>query len=240
MAYEVVKTIGQHRYRYSVESYRDPESGKVRNRWTYVGRADGTPASSGHKASAQQTKERLAGAFLELVEREALDAVTPTAIAREARVSSATFYRHFRSRDDVVRFCTERAMNDLNARLAELASIAGTADDERSRLRTLAIDLVRRPSAPGGLFRAWSVLSPEQVREERQARRIKAFTEYIEDLARRRYIPHPKHPRRLAIALSTIVQSFTRLSVLESRLLSAEDYAVVGDTFIRMVFLREE
>lgn len=238
MAYEVLKTIGGHRYRYRVESYRDPETGKVKSRWTYAGRADdGARVSASRRSSAEETRDRLAAAFLRLVEGTALNEVTPAAIAREAKLSSATFYRHFRSRDDLVALCTTRAMDDLNARLAELKTIAPTAAHERLRLRALAIDLVRRPTAPPGLFRAWSVLSPEKVREQRHTRRIKAFSEYIEELVRRGYIEAPEYVRRLAIALSMIVQTFTRRSVIENRLLSEEDYAVVGDTFIRLIFL---
>ena len=238
MAYEVLKTIGGHRYRYRVESYRDPDTGKVRNKWTYVGRADdGEQAPAGRRASGEDTREALVGAFLRLVERKALRAVTPTAIAREAKLGSATFYRHFKSRDELVGFCTQRAMDDLDARLLDLRAIASNAKDERLRLRTLAMDLVRRPSAPPGLFRAWSVLSPEKVRRERHARRITAFSEYIEALADRGYIERPRHIRRLAIALSVIVHTFTRVSFVENRLLSEEDYAVVGDTFARLLFL---
>jgi AcrR family transcriptional regulator len=238
MAYEVIKAIGNHRYRYSVESYRDPDSGKVKNRWTYVGRV-GTDmqAAPAKRPAKEERRVELARAFLRLVERHALDAITPAAIAREAKLSSATFYRHFRSRDDLVAFCTRRAMDDLNARLAELKAIAPTLDEERTRLRALAVDLVRRPSAPPALFRAWSVLSPEKIREERQTLRIKAFSEYIEELTRRGYIERPPHVRRLAVALSVIVQGFTRHSVVEGRLLSQEDYAVVADTFARLIFL---
>jgi AcrR family transcriptional regulator len=238
MAYEVLKTIGAHRYRYRVESYRDPDTGKVKNKWTYAGRADdGEQARSTRRASAQATRDALSAAFLRLVERKALDAVTPPAIAREAKLSGATFYRHFKSRDDLVAFCTQRAMNELDERLADLLAIAPAVAEERLRLRALAIDLVRRPSAPPGLFRAWSVLSPEKIRRERHTRRIKAFTDYIEEIAKRGYIDPPQHVRRLAVALSVIVHTFTRLSVIENRLLSEEDYAVVGDTFTRLVFL---
>lgn len=238
MAYEVIKAIGNHRYRYSVESHRDPQTGKVKNRWTYVGRVEGEPGSMPSKrASRDDRRLTLARAFLRLVEDHALDDITPAAIAREAKVSSATFYRHFGSRDEVIEFCTRRAMNDLNARLAELTAIAPAAEEERTRLRALAIDLVRRPSAPPALFRAWSVLSPGKVREQRETARIKAFTEYIEELARRKYIERPPHIRRLAIALAMVVSAFTRRGFIESHLLSEEDYAVVGDTFIRLVFL---
>jgi hypothetical protein len=125
----------------------------------------------------------------------------------------------------------------LNARLSELKNIAPTAAQERERLRALAADLVRRPSAPPGLFRAWTVLSPEKVREERHTRRIRAFGAYIDELARREYIEAPQHVRRLAIALSMIVATFTRRSIIENQLLSEEDYAAVGETFTRLIFL---
>jgi AcrR family transcriptional regulator len=240
MAYEVIKSIGNQRYRYSVESYRDAQTGKVKNRWTYVGRVEGDAnAPATRRPTRDDRRLELARAFLRLVERCALDDVTPAAIAREAGVSNATFYRHFGSRDELVAYCTERAMSDLNARLAELQTIAPTAEEERSRLRELAQDLVRRPSAPPALFRAWSVLSPEKIREERQTRRIKAFSAYIEELARRNYIARPQHIRRLATALSVLVQAFTRHSTVEGHLLSQEDYAVVGDTFSRLIFLHE-
>jgi AcrR family transcriptional regulator len=238
MAYEVIKTIGSHRYRYYVESYRDPESGKVKNRWTYAGRVEDDAQSAPSKRSNHDERRlAFARAFLRLVEHNALDEVTPAAIAREAKLSSATFYRHFRSRDELVAFCTQRAMNDLNARLAELKAIAPTLEEEHARLRALAVDLVRRPSAPPALFRAWSVLSPEKIREARQNLRIRAFSEYIDELANRKYIERPQHVRRLAVALSVIVQAFTRHSVVEGRLLSQEDYAVVADTFSRLIFL---
>jgi AcrR family transcriptional regulator len=240
MAYEVLKTIGGHQYRYRVESYRDPDTGKVKNRWTYAGRADNAAQTAQpRRSSGEQTRDALASAFLRLLERKALDEATPAAIVREAEVSNATFYRHFRSRDDLVSFCTQRAMSDLNSRLAQLKAIAPSAREERARMRELAIDLVRNPSAPPGLFRAWSVLAPEKVREERHTRRIRAFSDYIDEIVRRGYIEKPKHARRLAFALSMIVSTFIRRGVLEQRMLSEEDYAVVGETFTRLIFLCE-
>jgi AcrR family transcriptional regulator len=236
MAYEVVKEIRGHNYRYSVESFRDPQTGKVKNKWTYLGRAQDGAASPKRRASGDETRERILGAFLKLVERKKLRDVTPSAIAREAGITPATFYRHFHSRDDVVAVCTERATKEQDKRLAELAAIAPSAAQERARLRAFAIELVRRPSAPPALFRAWSALSPETVREARHRQRIKAFAAYIEELQRRAYIPRDAKTHRMAVALSMIVHMFTRRSMIENKLLSEEDYAVVGDVFERLVF----
>lgn len=237
MAYEVVKEIRGHRYRYSVESYRDPDTGKVKNKWTYLGRAEqGAAARPKRRASVDETRERILQAFLTLIARKQLQDVTPAAIAREAGISSTTFYRQFESRDEVVRVCTDRATKELDARLAEINAIAPSAPEERQRLRAFAIDLVRRPSAPPALYRAWSTLSPEIVREARHRQRIKAFDAYIADLQARGYIEESTETRRLAVALSLIVQMFTRRSVIENKLLSEEEYAVVGDMFERLVF----
>lgn len=237
MAYEVVKEIRGHRYRYSVESHRDPETGKVKNKWTYVGRvADGSKPSPKRRTSGEQTRENIVQAFLKLIARKPLKAVTPAAIAREADITPATFYRHFGSRDDIVTLCTQRANKELEERLTELNAIAPSVAQERQRVREFAIDLVRKPTAPPALFRTWSALLPETIREARHRQRINAFTEYIGALQERGYIGGDRHRRRMAIALSMIVQTFTRRSYVENTLLSEEDYAVVGDVFERLIF----
>jgi AcrR family transcriptional regulator len=239
MAYEVVKEIRGHKYRYSVESFRDPQSGKVRNKWTYIGRAkDGAGAKPRRRSGTEETAERILQAFLALIAGKPLNQVTPAAIARKAGVTPATFYRHFRSRDAIVAVCTERATKELDRRLAELDDIAPTAEEERLRLRAFAIDLVRKPSAPPALFRAWSALSPEMIREARHRQRKKAFENYIERLQSKGYIAESERTRRLAFALSMMVHMFTRRSVIENKMLSEEEYAVVGDVFEQLVFAR--
>lgn len=237
MAYEVVKEIRGHQYRYSVESRRDPQTGKVKNKWTYVGRvADGAKPSPKRRTSGEQTRETIVHAFLKLIASKRLKDVTPAAIAREAGITPATFYRYFGSRDDVVMLCTQRANKELDERLTELRAIAPAVMEERARIREFAIDLVRKPTAPPALFRTWSALLPEKVREARHRQRINAFIEYIEALQERGYIGADRHGRRMAIALSMIVQTFTRRSYVENTLLSEEDYAVVGDVFERLIF----
>lgn len=236
MAYEVVKTIRGHEYRYGVESYRDPETGKVRNKWTYLGKANGTaPARPKRRQAADATRDRIVSVFLKIIERTSLDRATPSAIAREAKISTATFYRHFASRDALVALCTQRANAEQDLRLSQLHDIAQSEAQERVRLRSFAIDLVRIPAAPPALFRAWS-LSPEGVREKRHGQRIAAFSEYIDALKARGYLTGAGNTRRTAIALSMMVMTFLRRSMIENQLLSEEEFAVVGDVFERLIF----
>lgn len=237
MAYEVIKTIRGHRYRYSVESRRDPETGKVRNKWTYIGRADSEhTAPAVQRRSTAQTRERIAAAFLHLIEGAQWNDVTATAIAREAGVSEGTFYRYFRNRTGVLEYCTERVNALLDGRLNELHAIAAGRSEERQRLRAWAIDLVRRPPGPPALFRLWAAVGSPEVRKARYARRTRAFTAYLRALAERRYIERMENTPRVAVALSLIQQMFTRRSIVEDALLSEEEFAAVGETFERLVF----
>ena len=66
MAHEVLKRVGANAYRYRVENYRDPATGKVRGRWTYLGKApaagDGAAAPAPRRRSSD-SRERLLAAL---------------------------------------------------------------------------------------------------------------------------------------------------------------------------------
>jgi AcrR family transcriptional regulator len=221
-----------------VESHRDPETGKVRNKWTYAGRADADAerAPAIKRRSTAETRERIAAAFLRLIERVQWNDVTATAIAREAQVSEGTFYRYFRSRTSVLEYCTDRVNELLDERLNELRAIAPSLAEERQRLRRWAIDLLRRPPGPPALFRLWAAVGSPEVRKTRYARRTRAFTGYLHALRERGYIERTQNTGRIAVALSLIQQMFTRRSIVEDALLSEEEFAAVGETFERLVF----
>ncbi|MGZ3521283.1 MAG: TetR/AcrR family transcriptional regulator [Vulcanimicrobiaceae bacterium] len=241
MAYEVVKTVGGRQYRYRVESYRDAESGKVKNRWTYIGKAElGSaiaPAPRRRKPSSE-TRERLIEAFLRLVDREPWNHVTPGAIATEAGVAHGTFYRYFKDRRALFAVCSERAIQQLDQRLAELDAVAPTAEEERERLRSWLRELFVHPTAPPGLLRVWADLALGEIREVRHTHRIEAFTRYISRLRERGFVESVGEIRPLAVALSLIMQMITRRSVIEQELLSEDDHAAVMETFDRIIFWR--
>jgi AcrR family transcriptional regulator len=236
MAYEVVKSIRGHRYRYSVESRRDEETGRVRNKWTYLGRADAQDEPQVKRRAATDSRERIAAAFLHLIERTGWNSLTAAAIAREAGVSDGTFYRYFHSRTGVLDFCTERVNRLLDDRLNELHAIAPTAAEERARLRAWSIGILRHPPGPPALFRVWAAVGSPEIRKERYTRRIRAFRLYLQLLGQRGYISTTDDHERIAVALSLIQQMFTRRSLVEDALLHDEEFAAVGETFERLVF----
>jgi len=149
MAYTVSKTINGRTYLYRVERQRDPENGRVRNRWTYLGRAakpDAAVAEPPRTAARGSTRQRLIDATERLLERNDGD-VTPSAIATEAGVAHGTFYRHFRDRRDA-----------LEAVVAHLRATRGAVDEG------LDDDVMTVAEAKAGL-RAWLIRKLALMRE---------------------------------------------------------------------------
>jgi AcrR family transcriptional regulator len=244
MPYEVVKRISGRAYRYQVESYRDPDTGRVRNRWTYLGKVvDGeTDRPPVRRKAPAETRQRIIDAFLKLVDTQPWNAVTPGAVATEAGIAHGTFYRHFHNREDLLDACAADAFNALDARLHELMAIADTVEEERRRLRAWVIDFLRRPTAPAGLMRVIiESLSDERsgrIRLERRTVRINAFADYITALRDRGYSSATGEVRPLASALSLIVEMLARRTILDHALISEHDFAGAVETFDRIIFWR--
>ena len=82
MPYEVVKRVNGRDYRYSVERYRDQETGKARARWTYLGRAGaGVPRK---RSRTDSTRDRLVDALFTLIEEVPWNAITVDLIVKRA------------------------------------------------------------------------------------------------------------------------------------------------------------
>jgi len=147
MAYTVAKTIKGRTYLYRVERGRDPQTGKVRNRWTYLGRAAGAGGEAAPPRPARgETRRRLIDATERLLERDDAS-VTPSTIATEAGVAHGTFYRHFRDRTQA-----------LEAVVARLRESRGATDEGLD-------DEVASPAAARAGLRAWMLRKLALVRE---------------------------------------------------------------------------
>jgi AcrR family transcriptional regulator len=236
MSYEVTKTIRGRDYRYKVESYRDPQTGKVRNRWHYLGKAHGE-APPRRRARAGETRAKLTGALERLLERKPWGSVTALDIASEAGVTPATFYRHFASRDAALQACAVDANDQLDLRLAELQHVADDADAERTRLRALIVASVKDPPGSSVLLAlASSGLSGTLARDRNLLRR-RAFERYFETLAQRGFITiTPTERTRVAIALSLMVQAFSYRAIMGRAQLDDEDYDALADAIERLIF----
>jgi AcrR family transcriptional regulator len=213
MSYEVLKTIRGRDYRYMVESWRDPETGKVRNTWRYLGKAGGD-APPRRRLAAAQTRAILAAALARLLEHTPWTEITAQAIAGEAGVTPGTLYRHFSSRDEVLQACAQDANLRLERHLTQLHVIASDVDAERARLRSW-------------LFALWASGVPGSPARDRSAKRRRAFERYLELLWVHGYAAIAARDRAgVAIALALILDVQLR----------SEECAALADAVERLIF----
>ncbi len=143
MAYEVTKRINGRDYRYRVEGYRDPETGRTRTRWHYLGRIGANGVVAGPvRRSERATREKIVIGTAELLESRDASRVTVAVIAKHVGISQATFYRYFGDR----KAAFSAALTHLADRTLEehtLDGPLGTVHDERRRLSAWLDELHR-------------------------------------------------------------------------------------------------
>jgi AcrR family transcriptional regulator len=225
MSHEVIKRIGRRAYRYRVERYRDPQTQKMRARWTYLGvaappagdAAAEAPDARPVRRAAGHTRERLLDAFERLAEREPYAGITAGAISAEAGVAHGTFYRYFRDKRTLFASAIERLVEDLARTAPSFDPPYGSLDDERLRLRRwLAAVFARKADHPGVLRAFYEALEndPElrYAREARRRERAERFAEYLEALAAAGTIA-PLPSVAAASALLSLVEATFRSAV---------------------------
>jgi AcrR family transcriptional regulator len=189
MAYEVTKLVNGRPYRYRVRSERDPASGKVRNRWTYLGRGDAGRAPSVAKPRPN-AREALLDALERLLERSEPGAVTAAAVSVEAGLAHGTFYRYFRNRVDAIRALADRLRDARAVELRLLDQPPANAAEARAALRAWTGALLRARSGHPGLVRAWYALAARdpEIRAAGRERRdtyARVLAVWLRDLAGR-------------------------------------------------------
>ncbi len=187
MAYEVIKRVSGRAYRYRVESYRDPETRRVRGKWTYLGRVEGEGTLSPERKARPSSRDRLLDAVVRLLEANELSHLSTGMVASEAGLAYGTFYRHFRDLAHVVRDAMIRETATLANPNGRFAEPFGGAETERAKLVAWVRDTIASVLARPGLFRAWHVTSNNDaaVVAERQRRfdaNVDHMSSYLEGL----------------------------------------------------------
>lgn len=187
MAYEVIKRVSGRAYRYRVESYRDPVTRRVRGKWTYLGRVEGEGTLSPERKLRPNSQERLIEAVERLLETHDVAQLSTGAVAQEAGLAYGTFYRYFRDLAHIVREAMLRRSAVAEQFTDSLGGPAGTATDERAKIRAWVRASIAAAEARPGLFRAWHVTSNQDPavvaeRQQRSAEAVAAFTAYFERL----------------------------------------------------------
>ncbi len=135
MAYEVTKHIKGREYRYRVEGVRDPETGRTRTHWHYLGRMDGDEVIAPARAhTSRVTRDEIVAATARLLESRDASRVTVSVIAQQAGVSAGTFYRHFGDRRSALGAAVALLCDGLIRELPPLGGPIGTREAERDRL----------------------------------------------------------------------------------------------------------
>jgi AcrR family transcriptional regulator len=180
VAYEVIKRVSGRAYRYRVESYRDPETRRVRGKWTYLGRVEGEGTLSPERKARPSSRDRLLDAVERLLETNELATISTGMVASEAGLAYGTFYRHFRDLAHVVRDAMVRETANLESLNERFTETPGAPDAERTKLIAWVRETIATVLARPGLFRAWHVTSNHDwpVVAERQ-RRFEANVEHM-------------------------------------------------------------
>ncbi|MFN2460732.1 MAG: TetR/AcrR family transcriptional regulator [Candidatus Velthaea sp.] len=187
MAYEVIKRVGGRAYRYRVESYRDPETRRVRGKWTYLGRVEGEGTLSPERQARPSSRTRLLDALERLLENHELGGISTGMVAQEAGLAYGTFYRYFKDLDHIVREAMLRRSTASERLREDLTSPTGSAGGERDKMIAWVRETVANAQSRPGLLRAWYVASNQDaaVVAERQSRfdaMVDCFAGYIEKL----------------------------------------------------------
>ena len=182
VAYEVIKRVSGRAYRYRVESYRDPETRRVRGKWTYLGRVEGEGTLSPERKARPSSRDRLLDAVERLLETNELATISTGMVASEAGLAYGTFYRHFRDLAHVVRDAMVRETANLESLNERFHETPGEPEAERTKLVAWVRETIATVLARPGLFRAWHVTSNHDwpVVAERQRR----FETNVEHMAR--------------------------------------------------------
>jgi AcrR family transcriptional regulator len=241
MAYEVVKKIGARQYRYRVQSERDGATGKLRNRWTYLGRVAGESGVAKPSAPRPNARLRLLEAVESLLAAGDASALTVDAIVSAAGVAHGTFYRYFRGRSQALEelarhiratsgFCDDRLLRD------DVAS----RDSARNGVRRWIVDKLRYARERRASICAWHALMATDARltayrEERRGATFTRLRDHIE-LLNARGFASVGDAASTAAGLLALYDGIVRASLLERDRLDEAAIAAAADIVERALF----
>jgi AcrR family transcriptional regulator len=238
MAYEVTKLVHGRPYRYRVRSERDAATGKVRNRWTYLGRAD-----AAEQPATVRVRRNARGALLDALESLLAsmppDEVTAAAISAAAGLAHGTFYRYFRNKNEALLALFDRVRVESTGGDDPFAVVPDSRADARAALRAWATTLVRKPERHAATMRAIHILSSrdEELMAYRQARRdlvLKGLCGYLTVIGERGFAP-ASDPAATAAVLFAMIEGLFR-ETLFGGLFDDARVAAAVDLIERAVF----
>jgi AcrR family transcriptional regulator len=227
MSHEVIKRIGRRAYRYRVESRRDPETGRAKPRWIYLGVAGTTGESGAEAAPLPEIKRTPSNARVRLLDAlERIGQVTPYAaitagaVAAEAGVAHGTFYRYFPDKRALFASAFDHLREDFARSSLSFRPPYGDRAAERARVRGWLQAILAKPAAHPGLFRLFYAAIETDAefragREERRRERVAELSAYLEELVANGTITALRAgAASVALALMTLVEATFRAAIV--------------------------
>ncbi|HTU68837.1 MAG TPA: TetR/AcrR family transcriptional regulator [Candidatus Baltobacteraceae bacterium] len=236
MPYEVVKHVGKRAYRYEVSSYRDPQTGKSKGRWRYLGRCDeAAPAQRGGRADS--TAGRLLDAFARLIAAQSYASTTVETIAARAGVTPATLYRHFKDKRSLLFALLQRTRGELD--FPAVFKAGGDPQVERARVKGFIRRVVTHPTIRSGLARAMQEM---QSRDRAIAAHWQAFARerqvlwrnYIAEL-NANGVGYGDDPAKLAALMTSVAEGLQRRVAFDGASVSDEEIDLWGEVIARIL-----
>ena len=226
MAYEVIKRVSGRAYRYRVESFRDPETRRVRGRWTYLGRVDPSEAGLPERPPKPRSRDRLLDAVAKLLGEHDAEQLSAGLIAREAGVAYGTFYRYFTDRAHAVREALLRQGASLGDVTTLFAALPGSREQERARVASWIREAAQTALNERGIVRAWHVYSNSddavlRARSEAVDNAVDVVAAYLEGL-KVSGIARVSSARAAAYGLVALVVALGRDAAIEGALPEAK------------------
>jgi AcrR family transcriptional regulator len=241
MAYEVVKTIGTRQYRYRVQSERDAQTGKIRNRWTYLGRVASERDVAKAPAARPNARLRLLRAAETLLASGDASALTVDAIVKAAGVAHGTFYRYFRDRSDALEQLARHIRATSGVRDDRLLrDDVALRDDARAGVRRWISDKLSYAREHRASVCAWHALIASDTRltayrEERREATFSRLRDHI-DVLNARAFACVADPASTAAGLIALYDGIVRASILERDRLDDAAVAAAADIVERALF----
>ena len=237
MPYEVIKRVRDRAYRYEVTSYRDPQSGKSRGVWRYLGRYFGpNDARSGSEQRPSSARECLLSAFVALVQKTSVETVTVAAITAKAGLAHATFYRHFKNKRAILLAALTSLREELKMADVDASSDAAT---ERERIRALIrprLVLARGRMAliRAGLQARFSDPEIAAFYEELFGERRRVLRNYIAAV-NANGLGYGDDPDRLSAIVMILYQGIANELILRQETLNDDDFGLFAEVIERML-----
>jgi AcrR family transcriptional regulator len=232
LAYEVIKRVSGRAYRYRVESFRDPETRRVRGRWTYLGRVDPAEAGLPERPAKRSSRDRLLDAVARLLANHDAESLSAGSIAREAGVAYGTFYRYFTDRAHAVREALLRHGPSLGEVAEVFSKPPGTRAEERERLAGWIRAAAEATLRERGVVRAWHVYSNADdavltARRTAVDAAVQTVAAYLDRL-RAAGVTNANTTRFAAYALIALVVALGRDSALDGELPAAKTDGLIA------------